>query len=104
MLTLLALLIAARAGYGDRFVREALGRNPEILMETADKLRDKQVAPAIEAQREYRVLGGEVPSPLNPPRGCVFHTRCPLASAECKVAVPELREIRPRHYAACIKV
>ena len=51
VLTVLVLLIAARAGYGDRFVREALGRNPEILMETADKLRDKQIAPAIEAQR-----------------------------------------------------
>ena len=40
--------------------------------------------PALEAQREYHVLSGEVPSPLNPPRGCVFHTRCPLAGAECK--------------------
>ncbi|MBI4192808.1 MAG: ABC transporter ATP-binding protein [Betaproteobacteria bacterium] len=60
--------------------------------------------PALEARREYRVLRGEVPSPLNPPRGCVFHTRCPLASAECKIAVPELREVRPRHFAACIKL
>ena len=60
--------------------------------------------PALEARREYRVLAGEVPSPLNPPRGCVFHTRCPLASAECKLAVPELREVRPRHFAACIKL
>jgi peptide/nickel transport system ATP-binding protein len=60
--------------------------------------------PQLEAKREYRVLGGEVPSPLNPPPGCVFHTRCPLASEECKMAVPELREVRPRHYAACIKV
>ena len=60
--------------------------------------------PALEAQREYHVLSGEVPSPLNPPRGCVFHTRCPLASAECKLAVPELREVRPGHFAACIKI
>jgi len=60
--------------------------------------------PALEARREYRVLGGEVPSPLNPPRGCVFHTRCPLATEECKMAVPELREVRPRHFAACIKI
>ena len=60
--------------------------------------------PALEARREYRVLAGEVPSPLNPPRGCVFHTRCPLASAECKLAVPELREVRPQHFAACIKL
>jgi peptide/nickel transport system ATP-binding protein len=60
--------------------------------------------PALEAKRAYRVLGGEVPSPLDPPRGCVFHTRCPLASEECKMTVPELREVRPRHFAACIKV
>ncbi|MGQ0750996.1 MAG: dipeptide ABC transporter ATP-binding protein [Betaproteobacteria bacterium] len=60
--------------------------------------------PALEARRESRVLGGEVPSPLNPPRGCVFHTRCPLATEACKMAVPELREVRPRHYAACIKL
>jgi peptide/nickel transport system ATP-binding protein len=59
--------------------------------------------PQLEAKREHRVLGGEVPSPLDPPRGCVFHTRCPLASEECKMAVPELREVRPRHFAACIK-
>jgi peptide/nickel transport system ATP-binding protein len=60
--------------------------------------------PQLEAGREYRVLGGEVPSPLNPPRGCVFHTRCPLAGEECKMAVPPLREVRPKHFAACIKL
>jgi len=60
--------------------------------------------PLIEAKREYRVLGGEVPSPLNPPRGCVFHTRCPLATDECKMIIPELREVRPKHFAACIKI
>jgi peptide/nickel transport system ATP-binding protein len=60
--------------------------------------------PLIEARREHRVLGGEVPSPVNPPPGCVFHTRCPLASEECKMTVPELREVRPRQFAACIKV
>jgi peptide/nickel transport system ATP-binding protein len=60
--------------------------------------------PQLEAHREYSVLGGEVPSPLDPPRGCVFHTRCPWASEECKMQVPELREIKPGHYAACIKV
>ena len=58
----------------------------------------------LERERHYRVLGGEVPSPLEPPSGCVFHTRCPLASEECKGEVPALREIRPNHYAACIKV
>jgi peptide/nickel transport system ATP-binding protein len=60
--------------------------------------------PALEAARVTRVLGGEVPSPLNPPRGCVFHTRCPVAGPDCKLAVPELREVRPGHFAACIKI
>jgi peptide/nickel transport system ATP-binding protein len=60
--------------------------------------------PALEAGREHRVLGGEVPSPLDPPRGCVFHTRCPMASEACTKAVPELREVRRGHFAACIKI
>ena len=60
--------------------------------------------PVLEARREARVLGGEVPSPLAPPRGCVFHTRCPRAGAECKLAPPPLREVRPGHYAACVKL
>jgi len=60
--------------------------------------------PELEAKRAYRVLSGEVPSPLNPPRGCVFHTRCPLASEECKMTIPGLREVKPGHFAACIKL
>jgi oligopeptide/dipeptide ABC transporter ATP-binding protein len=60
--------------------------------------------PGVEAGREHVVLGGEVPSPLNPPSGCVFHPRCPIAVAECRQAVPELREIKPGHLAACIRL
>ena len=60
--------------------------------------------PVSEAQRAHRVIGGEVPSPLNPPAGCVFHTRCPLATDECKMKVPKLKEVQPGHYAACIKI
>jgi oligopeptide/dipeptide ABC transporter ATP-binding protein len=60
--------------------------------------------PAVEAGREHVVLGGEVPSPLNPPAGCVFHPRCPIAIAECRQGVPELREIKPEHRVACIRV
>jgi peptide/nickel transport system ATP-binding protein len=60
--------------------------------------------PAIERARAPRALGGELPSPLTPPSGCVFHTRCPLATDECKKAVPEWREVRPGHFAACIKL
>ena len=60
--------------------------------------------PRIEATRAHTVLAGEVPSPLDPPSGCVFHPRCPIAVAECRVVVPELREVRPRHQVACIRV
>jgi len=60
--------------------------------------------PEVEARREHIVLGGEVPSSLNPPSGCVFHPRCPIAIEECKGVVPELREVKPGHWAACIRV
>ena len=58
--------------------------------------------PVLEAQRERTVLSGEVPSPLNPPTGCVFHPRCPIAVDRCRLEVPDLREIRPGHRAACL--
>jgi oligopeptide transport system ATP-binding protein len=57
--------------------------------------------PALEATRERTVLRGEVPSPLNPPSGCVFHPRCPIAVDRCSAAIPPLREIKPGHWAAC---
>jgi peptide/nickel transport system ATP-binding protein len=60
--------------------------------------------PLIERARAPRTLGGELPSPLTPPTGCVFHTRCPLATAECRQTVPPLEEKRPGHFTACIKV
>ena len=60
--------------------------------------------PLVEAKREHVVLGGEVPSPLNPPHGCIFHSRCPIAVEECSQRVPEIREVRPNHRAACIRV
>jgi len=58
--------------------------------------------PDLEAQRQRVVLGGEVPSPLNPPSGCVFHPRCPIAIDRCRDVVPDLREVRTAHRAACI--
>jgi oligopeptide/dipeptide ABC transporter ATP-binding protein len=57
--------------------------------------------PVIEARRERIVLSGEVPSPLTPPGGCVFHPRCPIAVARCQVELPPLREVNPEHWAAC---
>jgi oligopeptide/dipeptide ABC transporter ATP-binding protein len=55
--------------------------------------------PAI--KRTKLVVQGDVPSPLKPPPGCRFHTRCPYAEARCKVDVPALREVEPGHYVAC---
>jgi oligopeptide transport system ATP-binding protein len=60
--------------------------------------------PEIEAARERIILNGDVPSPINPPNGCRFHTRCAYAIDECRVTVPQLVEIKPRHHAACIRI
>ncbi len=60
--------------------------------------------PTVEASRAFRPAPGEVPSPINPPSGCVFHPRCPMAVARCKEARPEAREIKPGHWVACHEV
>jgi oligopeptide/dipeptide ABC transporter ATP-binding protein len=57
--------------------------------------------PRLEASRARTVLRGEVPSPLAPPSGCVFHPRCPMAQARCSAETPILREIRAGHWGAC---
>ena len=54
-----------------------------------------------ESGRKRIVLRGELPSPLAPPSGCPFHTRCPVAEEVCRLEVPPLREITPGHWAAC---
>jgi oligopeptide transport system ATP-binding protein len=59
--------------------------------------------PGVEVKRERVILKGEVSSPLNPPSGCVFHPRCPIAIPECSEAVPELREVSANHWGACIR-
>ncbi|MCJ8009384.1 ABC transporter ATP-binding protein [Lederbergia wuyishanensis] len=54
-----------------------------------------------EAVRERIVLKGELPSPANPPTGCVFHTRCPMAMDICRKVAPNFQEVKPEHFVAC---
>ena len=60
--------------------------------------------PRVEATRAFQAAKGEVPSPINPPSGCVFHPRCPMAVKSCGQTRPALRELRPGHWVACSEV
>ena len=57
--------------------------------------------PAVEARRRRIILSGDIPSPVTPPSGCRFHTRCPIAFERCRVEVPPLKTYAPGHVAAC---
>jgi peptide/nickel transport system ATP-binding protein len=83
----------------DTLYREPLHPYTKLLLDAAP-VPD----PAVERSRAPRLIEGELPSHLSPPDGCVFNTRCPMASAECRAAIPPLTEKRPGHFAACIKV
>jgi peptide/nickel transport system ATP-binding protein len=79
--------------------RETLFRKP--LHPYTEALLAAVPVPDPAARRAKRVLQGDVPSPLHPPAGCHFHTRCPYAEARCRAESPRLREIEPGHYVAC---
>jgi oligopeptide/dipeptide ABC transporter ATP-binding protein len=51
--------------------------------------------------RERIILQGDVPSPINPPKGCNFHPRCPMAIDKCKVDMPKMEELKPGHFVSC---
>lgn len=57
--------------------------------------------PEVSRARQRIVLQGDIPSPMNPPSGCRFHTRCPYATDKCKECVPQFKEHAPGHWAAC---
>ncbi|MBN1535465.1 MAG: ATP-binding cassette domain-containing protein [Anaerolineales bacterium] len=57
--------------------------------------------PKFERNRQRIILSGEVPSATNPPKGCVFNTRCPIAFERCSQEIPEYREVAPQHFVAC---
>lgn len=60
--------------------------------------------PAVERTRRLDIIEGEIPSPVNPPSGCVFHPRCPLADDTCRVGVPDTIDLGTGHLVACKKV
>ncbi|MGQ9466855.1 MAG: ABC transporter ATP-binding protein [Anaerolineae bacterium] len=60
--------------------------------------------PEVEEKRQRIILKGEIPSPANPPKGCNFNTRCPVAMDVCYEAEPEYREVKPGHWVACYRV
>ena len=64
-----------------------------------------EITPTINPKhkRSRNILKGDIPSPINPPSACVFRTRCPIADSECSKIIPELKELEPNHFVACIK-
>ena len=85
----------------ERGTRDALYANPQHPYTQALLSAVPYPDPAIEAKRRRVILVGEVPSPVAPPPGCHFHTRCPIAIDRCRTEVPTLRPVGGDHEAAC---
>ncbi len=82
--------------------REDLFRNP--LHPYTQALMSAIPIPDPNLKRERIILQGDVPSPVNPPKGCRFHPRCPVAFEHCSVEEPPFREVNPDHWVACWRV
>ena len=82
--------------------RDEMFRNP--LHPYTQALMSAIPVPDPRMKRERIILSGDVPSPLNPPKGCRFHPRCPVAMEHCKIEEPVFKEVSPEHWAACWRV
>jgi oligopeptide transport system ATP-binding protein len=85
-------------------IAPAAGLYVNPLMPYTQALLSAIPVPDPRIKRERIILKGDVPTPVNPPSGCRFRTRCPFAIKECAEIAPELKEITPNHFAACIRI
>ncbi len=81
-------------GDSDIIFKDPLHPYTEALLDAIPTTED-------EANKELQIIEGDIPSPINPPPGCKFHTRCKYATEKCMQDVPEWRELKPGHFVAC---
>jgi len=91
-----SLLLVLLVSIFSRSVGNPLHPYTQALLSSVPVTRKKDAV-----KRERIILKGELPSPANPPKGCVFHTRCPMAKPICKEQIPAFEEAAPGHYVAC---